>query len=214
MASRCLTESLVKENPGALLGAVMGALAGEGRDKLTLIASPPVAAFGMWVDQLIAESTGKDGMGIVPIVNEPQTAAENYGDDRLFVYLRVDDDPNDASDEAASALRDEGHPMIVINLEDAHDLVESSSGGSSQRRLPRPFSASSRSTSRTCRLRKSRRSKSSMRLKAQASFQRRTLRGRLKTFCDKREQVITWQSWPTFDRRRQRSARLPTFGAT
>ena len=122
MVSRCLTESLVEENPGALLGAAMGALAREGRDKLTLIASPLVAAFGMWVDQLIAESTGKDGMGIVPIVNEPLTTAENYDNDRLFVYLRVEGDGDKEVDEAVNDIRDHGHPMIVITLGDTHDL--------------------------------------------------------------------------------------------
>ena len=122
MASRCITDTSAEENPGALLGAVIGSLAREGRDKLTLISSPSVAAFGMWVDQLIAESTGKGGMGIVSIVNEPLTAAENYGDDRLFVFLRIDDDSNNPNDEAASALRDESHPVIVINLGDSHDL--------------------------------------------------------------------------------------------
>ena len=122
MASRCLTDTSAEENPGALLGVVMGALAREGRDKLTLIASPPVAALGMWVDQLIAESTGKDGVGIVPIVNEPLTAAENYGEDRLFVCLRAEGDGDHEVDETVNDLRVHGHPMIVINLEDAHDL--------------------------------------------------------------------------------------------
>lgn len=122
MASRCLTNTSAKENPGALLGATMGSLAREGRDKLTLFSSPSVAAFGMWVDQLIAESTGKDGMGIVPIVNEPLTTAENYDDDRLFVYLRLDGDPRDPSDNVVSSLGDLGHPVVVIHLQDAHDL--------------------------------------------------------------------------------------------
>ena len=122
MARGCLTETFAEKNPGALLGAAMGALAREGRDKLTLIASPSVAAFGMWVDQLIAESTGKDGVGIVPIVNEPLMPAEYYGDDRLFVYLRMDDNPNDASDDVVSSLGGLGHPVIVINLGDSHDL--------------------------------------------------------------------------------------------
>ncbi|MYD51710.1 MAG: glucose-6-phosphate isomerase [Dehalococcoidia bacterium] len=122
MASRCLTESLVKENPGALLGAAMGALTRERRDKLTLIVSPSVVAFGMWVDQLIAESTGKDGMGIVPIVNEPLTATENYGDDRLFVCLRVEGDGDKEANEAMNDLRDHGHPVIVITLGDSQDL--------------------------------------------------------------------------------------------
>ena len=97
MAGQCLPETPVEGNPGALLGAAMGALARVGREKLTLITSPSVASFGMWVDQLIAESTGKDGVGIVPVVNEPLMPAEYYGDDRLFVYLRLDGDSNGAS---------------------------------------------------------------------------------------------------------------------
>ncbi len=121
MASRCLTDPSAEENPGALLGAVMGTLAREGRDKLTLIASPPVAALGMWVDQLIAESTGKDGMGIVPVVNEPLMSPGNYGDDRLFVYLRAEGDDNDEV-ETVNDLRDNGHPVVVINLGDTQDL--------------------------------------------------------------------------------------------
>jgi len=122
MGGRCLIDTSAKENPGALLGAVMGSLAREGRDKLTLITSPSVAAFGTWVDQLIAESTGKDGMGIVPIVIEPLTATENYGDDRLFVYVRVEGDGDKEVDEAVNDLRDHGHPVIVITLGDSQDL--------------------------------------------------------------------------------------------
>lgn len=122
MARQCLINTSVKENPGALLGTVMGALAGEGRDKLTFITSSSIAAFGMWIDQLIAESTGKDGLGIVPVVNEPLMPAECYGDDRLFVYIRVDDDLNDASDRAIADLGDHGHPVISIRLRDTHDL--------------------------------------------------------------------------------------------
>ena len=122
MAGRCLTDTSAEENPGALLGAVMGALASQGRDKLTLIASPSVAAFGMWVDQLIAESTGKDGMGIVPVVNEPPVAPEYYGGDRLFVFLRVEGDGDEEIDEVVNNLRDGGHPVIVIHLQDTYDL--------------------------------------------------------------------------------------------
>ena len=122
MANRCFTDTSAEENPGALLGAAMGALAKEGRDKLTLIASPSVAPFGMWLDQLIAESTGKDGMGIVPIVNEPLMPTEYYGDDRLFVYLRKEGDGDHEVDETVNDLRDHSHPVIVINLGDTHDL--------------------------------------------------------------------------------------------
>ena len=122
MASRCITDSSAEENPGALLGAAIGALAREGRDKLTLTSSPSVAAFGMWVDQLIAESTGKDGLGIVPVVNEPLMPAERYSDDRVFVNLRVEGESDEEVDKVVNNLRDHGHPVIVITWGDSHDL--------------------------------------------------------------------------------------------
>ena len=211
MASDCLTETFAERNPGALLGAVIGALAGQGGDKLTLITSPSVAAFGMWVDQLIAESTGKDGMGIVPIVNEPLMTPEYYGDDRVFVCLRV---KGDGEDEAVNDLRDFGHPVIIINLEDAHDLGgeffrwEFATAVAASILGVQPFDQPNVQASKEQTL------EVLEELKAQASFLRQTLRVRLKTFCNRREQATTWQSWPTSDRRRQRSARLPTFGAT
>ena len=122
MAARCITDCPAEQNQGAFLGAAMGALAGEGRDKLTLVTSPSVTAFGMWVDQLIAESTGKDGRGIIPVVNEPLMPPDCYGDDRVFVFLRMDDDHNAESDEAVAGLRDDGHPVIGIHIRDTHDL--------------------------------------------------------------------------------------------
>ncbi len=122
MAIRCHADVPAEENPGALLGAVMGTLARRGRDKLTLITSPTVSAFGMWVDQLIAESTGKDGMGVVPIVNEPLMPADCYGSDRAFVVLRVDGDDNDTIDGAVDDLTAEGHPVVVIRIRDTSDL--------------------------------------------------------------------------------------------
>ena len=122
MAEQCISDTPVEGNPGALLGAVMGDLAREGRDKLTLITSPSVTAFGMWVDQLIAESTGKDGRGIIPVVNEPLMPPDCYGDDRVFVFLRKDGDSDDSLDEAVAGLRDDGHPVIGIHIRDTHDL--------------------------------------------------------------------------------------------
>ena len=122
MAERCTTTDSPRQNPAALLGASMAALAEKGLDKLTLVTSPSVAAFGMWVDQLIAESVGKDGLGIVPVVGEPLMPPRCYGDDRLFVYLRNGSDPNEELDESMAALKNHGRPVIVIHLRDAYDL--------------------------------------------------------------------------------------------
>lgn len=107
-------------NLSAKIGAAMGVLAKAGRDKLTFIISPAVASFGDWVEQLIAESTGKDGKGILPVVGEPVLSPDGYGEDRLFVYLQLD---SDATDETAvAALRRAGQPVITVTLADLHDL--------------------------------------------------------------------------------------------
>ena len=111
-----------RENPGALLGVVMGVHAGKGRDKLTLVTSPGISGFGLWVEQLIAESTGKEGLGIVPVAGEPLASPENYGDDRLFVYLRLDGDDNDESDRAIEAIEACGQPVVRLDLRDKYDL--------------------------------------------------------------------------------------------
>jgi hypothetical protein len=109
-----------KDNPGARLGAIMGELAQAGRDKVTLVTSPGIASFGDWVEQLIAESTGKEGKGILPMVGEPLGPPEVYGDDRLFVYLRLDGD--DTYDAPVSALEAAGHPVVRLHLHDLFDL--------------------------------------------------------------------------------------------
>jgi hypothetical protein len=102
------------------LGAIMGELAKAGRDKVTLIASPPIASFGDWVEQLIAESTGKDGKGILPVVGEPVGAPDTYRDDRLFASLAL---AGEAPHEAAlKALEAAGHPVIRLHLDDLYDL--------------------------------------------------------------------------------------------
>ena len=87
MREGCASCVPAHDNPGAWLGAVMGSLARQGRDKLTLTTSPSVSGFGLWAEQLIAESTGKEGKGIVPVAGEPLVSADLYGDDRLFVGL-------------------------------------------------------------------------------------------------------------------------------
>jgi transaldolase/glucose-6-phosphate isomerase len=111
---------------GAWLGAILGELAEAGRDKLTFITSPPLASFGDWVEQLIAESTGKEGKGILPVVGEPLGPPQVYGDDRLFVYLRLDGDDTSINgyDAEVQALRDAGKPVVRLRLRDRYDLGE------------------------------------------------------------------------------------------
>ncbi len=110
-----------ERNPGLLLGLALGALTRAGRDKLTFIAEPPLASFGAWAEQLIAESTGKHGMGIVPVDAEPLGAAGAYGDDRLFVGLALAGSP-DPSGGLFDALAAGGHPVIRLTIEDPMDL--------------------------------------------------------------------------------------------
>ena len=109
-----------RPNAGAGLGAIMGALAKAGRDKITFITSPALASFGDWVEQLIAESTGKEGKGILPVVGEPVGAPDVYGDDRLFVDLRLAGDTTQVTE--VSALEAAGHPVVRVNLDDIYDL--------------------------------------------------------------------------------------------
>ena len=108
------------DNPGAWLGAILGTLAGLGRDKLTLVCAPELASFADWVEQLIAESTGKEGKGIVPVAHEPLGPPEVYGEDRVFVSLQLGED---APDEAALArLEEAGHPVVRLSLADRYDV--------------------------------------------------------------------------------------------
>ena len=120
MAEVCASSAAPADNPGVWLGATLGELALAGRDKLTLLPSPALAAFGAWVEQLIAESTGKEGKGILPVDGEPPAAPGVYGDDRLFVQLRLGDDVS--SDGALEALRRAGHPVVSLRLPDPYDL--------------------------------------------------------------------------------------------
>ena len=114
------------ENPGAWLGIVVGVLASRGRDKLTLVTSPSISGFGLWVEQLIAESTGKEGLGIVPVAGEPLmtglASLDHYGQHRLFVYLRLGGDDNDQPDAAVQAIETAGQPVVRLELRDQYDL--------------------------------------------------------------------------------------------
>jgi transaldolase / glucose-6-phosphate isomerase len=107
---------------GLWLGLAWGELSLAGRDKLTYVIDPPLASFGLWVEQLIAESTGKHGKGIVPIVDEPLGDPDAYGDDRTFLHLRHASDPNEEIDAKVQALRDAGHPVIVREIDGPEDL--------------------------------------------------------------------------------------------
>ncbi|MCS7080256.1 MAG: bifunctional transaldolase/phosoglucose isomerase [Chloracidobacterium sp.] len=116
MAAACSSCVPVAENPGVVLGCTLGALAKVGRDKLTFITSPKLWAMGAWLEQLIAESLGKQGKAIIPVDLEFPTDISSYGDDRVFAYLRLDDDDNDATDAAVAAFKDAGYPVIVNRL--------------------------------------------------------------------------------------------------
>lgn len=108
------------ESPGVWLGVIMGEAALCGRDKLSLIISPGASSFGCWLEQLIAESTGKEGKGIIPIDSEPMGSPDVYGDDRLFVYMRLDGDPT--YDKAVSDLERAGHPVVTLRMHCNYDL--------------------------------------------------------------------------------------------
>jgi len=116
----CESTVSCKENPGAWLGTVLGELAKAGRDKITIICSQKLSSFGDWVEQLIAESTGKEGKGLLPVVGEPVGPPEVYGNDRLFIYVRLDGDT--AQDEAVAKLVAAGQPMMRLQLHSPYEL--------------------------------------------------------------------------------------------
>ena len=122
MQQRCLGAGRVRDNPGAWLGTVIGALVKAGRNKLTLIASDRIAGFGWWVEQLLAESTGKNGTGVIPIAGEPLLEPDCYGADRLFVQLRMASDDNGDTDARVGRLESAGHPVVRLELSDAYDI--------------------------------------------------------------------------------------------
>jgi transaldolase/glucose-6-phosphate isomerase len=118
----CAHHDSSESNSGLWLGAAIGELARHGRDKLTFFVSEPIASFGLWVEQLIAESTGKQGRGILPVADEPIGEPSVYGDDRVFVYLRNDEHPDEELDEAVAKLAGAGHPTLTLATHGAVDL--------------------------------------------------------------------------------------------
>ncbi|MGH7415919.1 MAG: RpiB/LacA/LacB family sugar-phosphate isomerase [Candidatus Rokuibacteriota bacterium] len=120
MVETCGNEVGVRGNPAVQLGAVLAGLARAGRDKVTLVLSEKIRALGTWIEQLMAESLGKDGTGLVPVVDEPLGAPNVYGDDRVFVALVLEGD--DSHDAALAKLADAGHPVLRLVLRDPMDL--------------------------------------------------------------------------------------------
>src|SRR5437588_728292 len=122
MVKVCGADVSARNNPGVILGALLGVAHNQGRDKITIIASPGIHDLGAWFEQLLAESTGKNGKGLVPVDREPATSPEAYGDDRVFVYLRLDADTGAAQDAAIEVIEDAGQPLVRIAVADVYNL--------------------------------------------------------------------------------------------
>ncbi len=124
IVNQCRTQKPLSENPGVALGAAIGVLASGGRDKLTFLLPGPISTFGMWLEQLIAESTGKEGTGVVPVSGGPVDGPQSYGKDRLFVEFRIKNEPDEALEAKADSLRKAGQPVIAVHMHDLLDLAE------------------------------------------------------------------------------------------
>jgi transaldolase/glucose-6-phosphate isomerase len=122
MASACRLPP--KDNPGVILGVVLGEAHRQGRDKLTIIASHGVYDFGAWLEQLVAESTGKNGEALIPVDRESLGLLNVFGDDRLFVYLRLKSAPDKSQDDFMDAIAGAGHPVVRITLTDVYHLAQ------------------------------------------------------------------------------------------
>jgi transaldolase/glucose-6-phosphate isomerase len=119
---RCQPHEQSVDNSGLWLGLLVGELALRGRDKLTFVVDEPISSFGLWAEQLVAESTGKHGKGILPVADEPLGPPDSYGDDRVFLHLRNADNADAERDAAIAALGEAGHPTVVVNVTGSNDL--------------------------------------------------------------------------------------------
>jgi transaldolase/glucose-6-phosphate isomerase len=122
MVRACGPSAAVQENPGAALGIILGAAANAGRDKVTIITSPGISDLGAWLEQLLAESTGKIGKGIIPVDRERLGSPDVYGNDRLFVYLHLENDAHTDQDAKLDALEKAGQAVVRISMPDIYDL--------------------------------------------------------------------------------------------
>jgi transaldolase/glucose-6-phosphate isomerase len=124
MARACGADAPPAQNPGVLLGAAFGVAARAGRDKVTILPSPKLADFGAWAEQLIAESTGKNGKALIPVDDEPPGTPEVYGADRIFVHLTLTGDRDLAQDASIEALENAGHPVVRIEVKSPDHLAQ------------------------------------------------------------------------------------------
>jgi transaldolase / glucose-6-phosphate isomerase len=122
MVKACDASSAADSNPGVVLGTILGVAANHGQDKITIVTSPGIFDLGAWLEQLIAESTGKIGKGIIPVDRERLAKPATYGNDRVFAYLRLASKPNKAQDGAVAALEKAGHPVVRITLPNNYNL--------------------------------------------------------------------------------------------
>jgi transaldolase / glucose-6-phosphate isomerase len=122
MVEACKPSVPVEQNPGVMLGLILGTAAKLGRDKITLITSPGISDLGAWLEQLIAESTGKVGKGIIPVDREALGTPDVYGNDRIFAYIRLETAPDAAQDTKVAALENAGNPVVRIALSDIYSL--------------------------------------------------------------------------------------------
>ncbi|MDP3972708.1 MAG: bifunctional transaldolase/phosoglucose isomerase [Candidatus Nanopelagicales bacterium] len=122
MVQACASCVPAEDNPGVVLGTILGVLAKHGRDKVTITASPGIQGLGAWLEQLLAESTGKEGKGLIPVDREALGLPEVYGRDRLFVYLRLESRPDPSQDAAIDGLEQAGQAVVRISVPDRYDL--------------------------------------------------------------------------------------------
>jgi transaldolase / glucose-6-phosphate isomerase len=122
MVDACGEDSDAAMNPGVILGTILGVAANQGRDKITFVTSPGIFDLGAWLEQLIAESTGKSGRGIIPVDRERLAKPDTYGSDRVFAYLRLESEPDKEQSAAVDTLAKAGHPVVRIVLPDIYSL--------------------------------------------------------------------------------------------
>jgi len=122
MVHACGASVSVDENPGAVLGILLGTAAKAGRDKVTIITSPGISDLGAWLEQLLAESTGKVGKGIIPVDREALADPATYGSDRVFVYVQLESRADADQDAKVDAIEKAGHPVVRITMPDIYDL--------------------------------------------------------------------------------------------